>query len=387
MSRSWAVGLVAALLGAPMAMGDSRIGSKGQVFVEGNAVIPLAVWVQPQYLFEYHRQLGMNCIIAPTRERAEFRLAHASPLAAATATGLGVVGSPRRGQQASRCMWGYNVAVARPGSMDRLKRSIQWARQRDPNRFVMFNIDIHEFLEGQSPEFFAEALKHTDAVISHVWPEVRDPNRPNIRNVATFVDLVRKHCKDRPGGEVSIWPDINPHRWHRKNSEGGTWYPSPSRAELRFQIWLALIHGADGVCFFPISFDPFVYAQIPAQNEAELAWNSKLIRRMTPALTADESPLKIEVSSDRKDGIVDTTTRQIGGKHYVFVLNGQREPQTMTLKVDGLGTKWQVRDAVEDKAVAASGGVLKVRLDGLALRIWELRPAPKPVSLKATARE
>jgi hypothetical protein len=362
--------LFMACAAAPAA--ETKIGPKGQVLVNGKAVIPLGVWTQPTYLFEYHRHLGLNCIVNVDEERGAFRDIQDTG-AAAAASKLGLVVGPWVPD--SPAVWARLDGVLFPRRGGRGGGPA--ARPKaDPNHILMVNIPIHSFLRGQEPNYFAQALRNTDAVISHVWPQCEDPNRPDIRNVGTFVDLVRKYCKDRPGGEVCIWPDINPHGWTLKKAEGGLTFPPPTPEELRFQIWLALIHGADGLCFFPITFEPmFVYSQIPARNEQELARNSRLIEKMTPALTADESPLKIEVVSDQKDGILDWTTRTVGGRHYLFLLNGQRQEQTVTVAAPDLGAKWQLRDAVKDAPVSVSGGKLSEKLPGLGLRIWELAPA------------
>jgi hypothetical protein len=324
----------------------------------------------------------MNCIVSLNPEEGQFRDVPAHSVAAgldvAAANKLAVIVTSDRGAVPAGhpALWGRLDGVMFPrGGGGGLAGAYAQARKADPNHFQMVNIPIHSILRGQDPNYFTQAMRSTDAVICHVWPGCMEPNKPDLRNVAKFVDLVRKYTKDRPGGEVSIWPDINPHTWHLKESAGDLHYPAPTQEELRFQIWVALIHGADGLCFFPISFDPFVYAQIPAKNEQELAWNSRLIEKMTPALTAEESPLKIEVVSDVKDGILDWTTRAAGGRHYVFLVNGQREAQTVTLRAPDLGGKWLPRDAVKDAPLAVSGGELSEKLPGLALRIWELVPA------------
>lgn len=374
--KKTALFLVLGLCAVCASAAETKIGPRGQVIVNGKAVVPLGVWSQPGYLFEYYRRLGMTCIIGADEERQDFR-GPVGAAEAATASNLGlIVDTGRfRGGAGHPAVWGRLGGVLAGRGGGRMRGGPGGPPRGDPNHFLMVNIAIRSFLDGRNAESFAQALRGTDAVISHVWPECMEPNRPNLRNVATFVDLVRKYCKDRPGGEVCIWPDINPHGWTLKKEEGSTAFPPPTPPELRFQIWLALIHGADGICFFPISFEPmFVYAQIPARNEQELAWNSRLIERMTPALTAEESPLKIAVTSDQKDGILDWTTRTVGGKHYVFLLNGQRQEQTVTVQVPAPADGWQLRDAVADKPAALTAGRLAEKLPGLALRIWELAP-------------
>jgi len=376
MKRAAATIVWVLLVSAPLAAAESRVGPRGQIIVDGRPSIPLAVWVQPTYLFDYNQQLGLTCMVNPHVERRMVHLRRRTVFSEADRTGLQIITRYRDEavREPSVLAWSADVMV--PGRLDRLRRSYDWIRGKDRTHFIIRNIDVHEFLDGQSPEFYREALRHTDAVICHVWPEFRNDGKRNLRNVATFVDMIRDYCKDRPGGEVAVMPDINPHAWHAKERAGGTNYPVPTRAELRFQIWLALIHGADAVCFFPISFDPFVYSQITAQNEQEIAWNAQLIRRMTPALAAEESPLGITVRSDRADGILDVTTRRAGGTHTVFLVNGQAEEQTATLSVPGLGTEWTLRDAVNDKPVDLKGsGEFSEKLPGLALRIWQLVPA------------
>jgi len=375
--------IIAASVGAAAAV-DSSIGPAGQVIVDGKPTVPIAVWTQPTYLFEYYRQMGVTCVISPTPERGPFLASPRDVLGDAEKHSLGVISHSYRrrwgrGRAADHpAVWGWMGGYAEPENPERLRRSFTRTKQADASRFMMVNIKIDDFIVGKHREFYTEAMGCTDAVISHVWPELRDPTTHNLRNVATFVDLVRTYCKDREGGEVSIWVELNPHKWKLKDREGGAEFRAPTLAEFRFQVWLALIHGADGICIFPISFDPFVYSQIPAKAESEIARNAALIRKMTPALVAEPSELAIEAAPDKPEGIVDVTTRQVDGTHYVFVLNGGREPQTVTVTAPDLGSKWQAVDAITDRPAAVTEGAVRRKLEGLQLSIWQLRPvAPR----------
>ncbi len=351
-----------------------RLGDHGQVEINGRPAVPLAVWSEPAYLFEYFRNLGLTCAIGGEVEKPQlFRYRSADLDQEAERTCLGLINPPSRDPLTPR-VWGVLGENIEPGrlDLDSAARELADLHQRYPGRFVMRNINVYHFLDGRESDFYRQALRTTDAVICHVWPEV-NPGERNLRNVAIVVDRVRELCQNRPGGQVSIWPDLDPHEWKHKNSDGGRRYSAPTRAELRFQIWLALIHGANGICFFPISFDPFIFATIPAQSEQEIASNSRLIERLTPALTAPPSTLPITVTGDLPGGLLDLATRQLDGRHYVFLLNGQAQEQTVTLKVPGLGRTWQLSDAINEKPLAADG-VFTEKLDGLALRIWRLSP-------------
>ncbi|NLF32904.1 MAG: hypothetical protein GX591_18705 [Planctomycetes bacterium] len=376
-TRSILLAACALLLAAdPSSAVESKIGPAGQVILDGTPVVPVGVWVQPPYLFEYHRQLGATCIVSPARERGDFADSASDVYAAAQRTSMGLIVQSGRRRSDHPNVWGYIASYMDPRRIDQVGRDRAHLRQADPNRFMMVNIAIDEFIVGDHEAAYTEGLRSTDAVISHVWPELRDPTTANLRNVALFIDRVRRYCHGREGGEVSIWVELNPHPWKLKDQQGGTAFPSPTREEVRFQIWLALIHGADAIVIFPITFDPFVYSQIPALNEKEIAANAALIKRMTPALTAGESALPITITSDQPDGIIDRTTRDLDGTHYIFVLNGGRDPQTLTLAVPGLGDRWMLVDAVTDQPLAAPEGTHSERLDGLALRIWKLQARP-----------
>ncbi|HUT56702.1 MAG TPA: hypothetical protein VNA25_02380 [Phycisphaerae bacterium] len=350
---------------------DTKVGPRGQFYVNGKAVVPLGVWQQPEYLFAYHRHLGMNCLVWPPgggRPRAT----RPGYLIGAAKAGLGAIVHYEPNLVPMPATWGW---ISSSWTPDKGAQRYRQLRQADPNHVVMVNFPAHELLKGEQAEFAKQAVRNTDCVVSHVWPEMLDPNHRNLRNVGDLVDRIRRACKDRPGGEVSIWPDINPHLWTLQKARGGTLYPAPTPAELRFQVWLALIHGADGICFFPISFDPFVWTQIPAKCEQELGRTSRLVQRFAEALTAEESPLKIKLTGTRKGGVVDFTTRRLKGNDYVFVVNGQAEPQTVRMEAEGLGTERRLHDAIGDKPVPASGGAHEEKLGGLELRIWRIEPA------------
>jgi len=361
------------LMAAPMWAAETRIGPKGQVIVDGRPVIPLGVWQQPTYLFNYHRQLGMNCLVWPPGSGR--RTADQDPgyFPAAEGAGLGCIVHYADAARSQPAVWGWVGPTLYPRRGGAARRYYEDIRARDAGHFVQCNIPAASLLGDGNADFYREALKSTDCVVSHVWPEMGDNGTRNLRNVAELVDRLRRYSADRPGGEVSIWPDINPHKWSKKG--GRPVYPAPTTQELRFQIWLALVHGADGVCFFPISFEPFVYAQIPAQNEQELIRTTALVTRFADVLTAEESPLSIDVTGSRTGGIVDYTTRRHGGADYVFVLNGTTKGQTIRLRANGLGRMLRLQDAITDAPLAIAQGAHEEAVRGLDLRIWKLTGA------------
>jgi len=178
---------------------------------------------------------------------------------------------------------------------------------------------------------------------------------------------------------VSIWVDINPHEWDK----GGKVFQAPTVEEFDYQIWLALIHGADGICLFTISFEPFVFSQVPAPMEENLPAICKRVRRFAAHLAAEESPRKNTVRGEGADTIVDFTTRRHEGADHVFVVNGEKA-QTVHLETEGLGKTLRLRDALADTALPAADGTYNCRMKALGLSVWRIAPDDAGRNAKST---
>jgi len=348
---------------------ETRVGPKGQFYVGGKPTIPFGVWQQPRRLFEYNRALGLDCLVCPPGGGLTDRSSTTGYVRAAHECGLGAFVHWHEELAELPGTWGW---LGGGWPIGEARRRYEQIRRSDDRHVIVCNFGAHDFIKGAETEYYTEALRYVDCIVPHVWPEMFEGEPRNLRNVALMVDGARALCKDRPRGEVSIWADISVHEWRHQG-----WpelCPAPTPEELRFQIWLALIHGADGVCLFTISFDPFVFSQIPARIEEFLPGCIRRVQSYAAVLADDESPLGIKVTGDRKDGIVDFTTRRHDGNDYVFLVNGTAAPQTVTLRLKGLARSWQLRDAVADKPLDVSGDTYAEKLDGLALRIWKLEP-------------
>jgi hypothetical protein len=375
--------LIAALLLIPSSAqaAEMSLGPQGQLIVDGKPTILLGVWQQPPNLFHYQASLGINCLVVPPMDVGR-RSSAGEYLRKAHGEGLSVILA--RYDEALKNepnLWGWDVGILGTRSSRDLIGNSRRVKAADPDRLRVANIHALLMLKNRSNDAALRAgLAEVDAVVSHVWPEMFPGEPRDLRLVGEFVKLVRHLSADRPGGEVSIWPDINPHGWRGKDRVE---YPAPTPAELRFQIWLSLIHGADGICFFPISFEPFVYSQIPAENEKEMIFSSRLINRLAPVLTAAPSPLKVTITARDEAAILDIATRRHDCADYIFLLNGQNTAQQITLTLEGLGADYRLEDLLPDEPAAvliAKPGEHTERLAPLALRIWRIVPAAAPAA-------
>lgn len=350
----------------------THVGPRGQVYVDGRPTIPVGPWQQPPRLFAYHRSLGMNCLIWPPSGGYDDESSTAAYVRPAQGLGMGVILHYRDELVREPGVWGW---VGGGWPVENALRRYEMMRRNDPHHLIQVNFGGHGLIRNEDTDFYRAELHYVDSIVVHVWPEMFEGEPRNLRYVAAMVDNARKLCADRPRGEASIWADLSLHQWFEKEAKGGWKFPAPTPEEFKFQVWLALIHGADGICIFPISFDPFVYSQIPAKIEESLPALLGEVGRFAAALCADESPRRITVTGKATDGIVDVTTRRLDGKDYVFVLNGTAQPQRVRLATAGLGKELRLRDAVKDALLEAAGGAYEDDLVGLELRIWQLTPA------------
>lgn len=353
---------------------ETSVDERGVFYVDGQACVPLSVWMQPAYLFELNKYMGVQCIFNPLLDNRSGAFTYDTDdvYDLVRRYQFGAFDHYREGLLNESSIWGWMSTGVDSDRPERVARQTAEIRSSDTSRIVINNISIHDFMDDTKADGYRQALKHTDAVICHVWPEQFGKDNRDIRNVVKFMQRIREYCKDRPGGEVSVWVDIDPHEWSVKNKYDGHYNPAPTRAEFRFQFWASLIHGADAICLFPISFDPFVFNQIPAQNMQEIARNAKLLKRVEMVLASEESSLDIKISGDSARGIVDWTTREYEGEHYIFLINGEQRQQEVSLAVDGLGGKWRLYDMVVERFIDVDGSSHSENLGGLALRIWKL---------------
>ncbi len=348
---------------------ETHIGERGQFYVDGEPTIPLSVWHAPIRQHGYNRHLGLDCLMAPRTDPREY-------LASAQEHGMGAFIGSRADLSEYPALWGYNVPQSRP--------YVQWLRSRmrdrDERRVVVMNFRAHDILAGEDTDHYREMIALADVIVSHVWPEIFHEEGRDVRYPVMLVQRLRELSEEAGReGEVSIWPSINPHEWKmyteeerpRRSTETES-FEAPTTAEFRFQIWGSLINGADGICIFPISFEPFVFSQIPARKEEFLMRETQLIRRLAPVLSDSYSPVEVEVEG--LDGIVDYTTRRHEGRDYVFFINGIDERQRVRLRAEGLGTERNLRDVVTDHRIETDQDVYEEELDGWELRIWELEP-------------
>lgn len=119
----------------------------------------------------------------------------------------------------------------------------------------------------------------------------------------------------------------------------GTGNRGPTAAEYRAEIWVAIIHGAHGIFYFPHAFNPFEWEAIPPAVLDEMLVQHELIDELAPLLQSEADPDAMSISVDAP---LEATWRQTEGTAWVFVLNTANAPGVAKIGIDGIDADAEV---------------------------------------------
>ncbi|HUT37172.1 MAG TPA: hypothetical protein VNE39_27065 [Planctomycetota bacterium] len=228
-------------------------------------------------------------------------------------------------------------------------------RRDDPAHRVYLNLGCGVANErfvgrGATDEQYADYPKACDIVSYDVYPcnSIQPDGPGRLHLVAKGVDRLRKWAG--PGKKVWCWIEAN------KISKGDGRAPTPD--EVKTQIWMALVHGADGYGFFCHSWagQRASVSAIAPEMQAALAPVNAEVHKLAPVLNsptiADAAAVKPSMGSR-----VDVMVKRHEGATWVFAVNMFRKPEKATITVKGLGDA-KAEALFEGRTVAVKGGVL-----------------------------
>ncbi len=131
-------------------------------------------------------------------------------------------------------------------------------------------------------------------------------------------------------------------------------------AQVRCQVWSAIIHGARGICYFVHQFEPSFNEHALLDSPEVLAAVTALnrqIRNLAPVLNSPPVPDGVLVESSNPKTPVHALVKEKGGATYIFSAAMYSEETTVTFRVKGLrGT--QVAEVIgEGRTIPVRDGV------------------------------
>lgn len=362
---------------------DTRPAAFANGFPTDPAFIPIGVWLQNPRHASLYKALGFNTFVAlwkgPTEaqlaqlaEHGMFAVAEPSPEAMALPH-VGVVRAwmqvdePDNAQKQPAGGYGDCLQPAE------LMRRYEAMRAADPSRPVLINFGqgvANPTWVGRGSTcarldhdaYYAAASKAGDIVSFDIYPAAEE-RQPHIRGRIDLVAAGIERLRSWATPEASVWSFVE--TTHIK-SPGHR----PTPAEVRAEVWMAIVHGARGIVYFVHEWKPtfrddamFRYPEIVR----EVASTNAMVARLAPAINAGK-PVSVRVDAPTR---ITTLAREHGDALYVVAVNMERKEAAARLSVEGIEAG-PVVALGEDRLVVAAEGALSDRFEPFGVHVYRI---------------
>lgn len=370
-----AVALAAAGAGGP----DTRPAGERTAYAQWKngppadpSYFPVAVWLQDPKNAEQFKKAGINLYVGlwkgPTEAQlAALRKAGMPVICAQNAVGLAHKDDPiivgwMHGDEPDNAQLIVDPVTKQkryggPVPPARVVEAYDRLRAADPTRPILLNLGQgvanDEWIgrgSGARPDDYLTYVKGADIVSFDVYP-VAGINKPDGENYLWYVPKGVDRLVKWTGGKKIVWNCIE-----------CTHISSPRKAtpaQVRAQVWMALIHGSTGLIYFVHQFKPrFIEAALleDAEMLAAVANLNAEIRNLAPVLNSATVDGLVTVTSSAPTVPVDYLVKRHGGAVYIFAAGMRNAATTATFEARDLPASATAEVIGEDRRVEVRDG-------------------------------
>lgn len=242
-------------------------------------------------------------------------------------------------------------------------------KARDPTRPVMLNFGqgvANKYWRGRGPctndhGYYSIAARDVDILSFDIYPV--GSKTPQVKGKLEYVARGVARLKSLAKSDQKVWAVIET----TALDPGHAVTP----AQLRAEVWMAIIHGARGIVYFVHEFLPtfredgiFRHADIVK----EVAKENKLIESMAPILNISDLSGVVTVQSTTP---IDTLVKRYKNKIYIFAVSMANKVSQPRFTLEGLGaTKALV--VGEDRTLTITRSSFQDSFDGYGVHIYEV---------------
>ncbi len=306
---------------------------------------PIAVWLQSPSRAAQYRAAGVNLYVGlwkgPTAAQlAELAAAGMPVICDQNVYALGHLDSPTivgwmHGDEPDNAQEipggkGYGPPIL----PDVIVRDYRRIRTADPSRPVLLNLGqgvawdgyIGRGVRRNHPEDYPGYVGGCDIASFDIYPAVHDA--PEIAGRLEFVARGVERLVGWAGVERQVWSCIECTRIGNPNRKA-------TPTEVRSEVWMALIRGAQGLIYFVHQFKPeFREAALlddPEMLSAVTAINHE-IRDLAPILNQPTVTNGVQATSSRQDAPIAVLEKRRGGETHLFAVSLGRQPTRATFR-------------------------------------------------------
>ncbi len=268
--------------------------------LQDRSVYPIAVWAMPARTAPEFAALGVNVFVAGEDNPltwcdsiaasgcvgfVHWRARHSAERRAAVAASPGFLGwmhgdEPDNPAVVDDVFLSYHVT---PERLQADYEAMQASSTPAP-MYINLGQGLANGINQSTPDHIYPAFcRAADVVCYDVYPTSTQENGTSrLHLVARGVERLRRFA----GPDKPVWVWLECTRINGGRTEVGNRAPLPH--ELRAQVWMAIVHGADGIGYFPHQFNPYRGgpAAIPADLKAEMKRTNALLHALAPILRA-----------------------------------------------------------------------------------------------------
>ncbi|MBA3938398.1 MAG: hypothetical protein H0X38_13125 [Planctomycetes bacterium] len=343
---------------------------------------PIAVWLQSPANAAAYRAAGVNLYIGlwdgPTEvQLAELAAAHMPVMCAQNAVGLAhladrtIVGwtqvdEPDNAQELKG--GGYGPPIL-PAEIARLYADM---KAKDATRPVFLNLGQGTSFTayigrgvrtGHDEDYIAYAAGG-DVLAFDIYPV--NAAEPAVGSRLEFVPKGVTRLRAAGGGRTPVWC------WIETTRIGKDAPAKPTPAQVRSEVWLALIHGASGIGYFCHSWNPTFDEAGPLHDPAMLAGLTAInqqVRDLAPALNSPLTLAGASVVAADPAVPVALLAKRVGSESYLFA-GALRMGTTMATFIVPEGASVEVLG--EGRTIPISGHAFSDRFEGYGVHLYRV---------------
>jgi hypothetical protein len=336
------------------------------------AQFPIAVWLQSPVNATRYKAAGINVYVGlwegPTEEQlADLAKANMAVICDQNAVGLAHRNDPfivgwMHGDEPDNAQPITDPVTGKKGygpciPPARIVADYEKMRKTDPTRPVLLNLGqgvANDEWKGRGSgaklSDYETYVKGGDIVSFDVYP-VAGIDKPDGENYLWYVAKGVGRLMEWTGGKRRVWSCIE------CTQIGSTRKATP--AQVRSEVWMALIHGASGLIYFVHQFAPkfneWALLDDPEMLKAVTAINQQ-IRELAPILNSPTIENGATVSSLASDTPIAVTVRRQRGATYLFTVGMRNKPTHGSFVVSSLPNETRAEVIGEGRTLTVKSG-------------------------------
>lgn len=318
----------------------------------GRDYFPIGVWLQSPENAAKYQAAGINLYVGlwpgPTEAQlTALKAAHMPVICEQNAVGLAHKDDPTiigwmHGDEPDNAQPVTDPATGKQGygpciPPARIVAEYQRMTAADPTRPVLLNLGEgvanDEWIGrgvGASLADYPEYVKGSDIVSFDVYP-VAGLNKPDGENYLWYVPKGVTRLRGWTAGRQRVWNCIE------CTHIGSDRKPTPQ--QVRSEVWMALIHGSQGLIYFVHEFQPKFNEHALLDDPPMLAEVTRInqqVHALAPILNSPDAGQIVTVHSSSAQTPIDLMVKRQGETTYVFAVGMRNGAAQGTFNVRGL---------------------------------------------------